>query len=68
MSLPNEWETYTVDLTYDDLLDDTTDSERMEITDHFESELSRLVKKYQGKAGLKIEAKSSDDQSIVEHY
>ena len=59
MKLSNEWETYTIDLSYDDLLDDTTDSGRMEVTDEFEADLAALIKKYQGRAGIKFDVRNS---------
>lgn len=58
MPLPTEWETFTIDISYDDLLDDTTDTRRLEVTDLFESDLARLIKKYQGKVGLKFDART----------
>jgi hypothetical protein len=60
-----EWETYTIDITANE--DGNTEAERGDVTDRFESELYRLVKKYQGQAGLKITATGSAGEPIREY-
>jgi hypothetical protein len=60
-----EWETYTIDITANE--DGNTEAERGDVTDRFESELYRLIKKYQGQAGLKFIGSSSTDEPVREY-
>ena len=62
----NNWETYTINITHDGK-NFHTDEEMEDVTNRFETELFKLVKKYQGQAGLKIDARNSVDQTIVEY-
>lgn len=62
-----EWEEYTIKITHPN--EKQINAEKAgEVTDRFESELFRLIQKYQGQADLKIEAKNSDHQPLVEYY
>lgn len=63
----NEWELYTINVTHEGDVDAKLDNERGEITDRFENELARLIKKYQGQAGLKFVATNSLDDLIREY-
>lgn len=56
-----DWETFTIEITHEAGGDE---DERSEITERFESELFRLVKKYQGQAGLKFFARNSESEII----
>jgi hypothetical protein len=62
----HEWEEFHIDITYEGEDNLALSNERAEITERFESELYRLVKKYQGQAGLKFFARNSEGQ-IVEY-
>jgi hypothetical protein len=62
-----EWETYVIDITIENENDEHTEAERGDITDRFESELYRLIKKYQGQAGLKFIGSSSTDEPVREY-
>lgn len=59
------WEEFNIEITYDPD-DHALDAQRSEVTERFESELYRLVKKYQGQAGLKFYARNSESE-IVEY-
>lgn len=66
----NEWETYTIRVTHSDSSpDEYADREqgRMNLTERFETELYRLIKKYQGQAGLQFDARTSEGQPILEY-
>jgi hypothetical protein len=62
----SEWETFTIEITHEPG-DRATEDARAEITERFESELYRLVQKYQGQAGLKFFARNSEGE-IAEYY
>lgn len=57
------WEEFQIEITHEPGGDE---NERAEVTERFESELYRLVKKYQGQAGLKFYARNSESE-IVEY-
>jgi hypothetical protein len=63
----NEWESFQIEITYTGEDNLAINNERGEITERFESELYRLVQKYQGQAGLKITATDSVNREIVEY-
>lgn len=58
-----DWETFTIEITHEA---DGDETEQGEVTERFESELFRLVQKYQGQAGLKFYARNSESE-IVEY-
>ena len=61
----SEWEEFHIEITHtDDSPDEYAkrEQERAEITERFESELYRLVQKYNGQAGLKFFARNSEGQ------
>lgn len=61
-----EWEEFKIEITYTGEDNLALSDERGEITERFESELYRLVQKYQGRAGLKFYARNSESE-IVEY-
>jgi hypothetical protein len=63
----NEWEEFKIEITYQGEDNTALSDERGEITERFESELFRLVQKYQGQAGLKFIARSTAGE-IVEYF
>ena len=60
-----DWEEFTIGISTEGEGDE---SERSEITDKFETALFQLIEKYQGRAGLKFEAKDSEGRPIVAYY
>lgn len=62
----SEWETFTIEIVHEPA-DRHIEDKRAEITERFESELYRLVQKYQGQAGLIFDARNSEGE-IVEYY
>jgi len=66
----NEWETYTINVTHNDEKPAeyaNKEHERMIVNERFETELYRLIKKYQGQAGLQFDARTSEGQPILEY-
>ena len=62
------WETYNIDITHSN--EDTgaeKEQERGDVTDQFEGDLFRLIQKYQGRAGLKFDARTSENQPIIQY-
>jgi hypothetical protein len=61
-----EWEEFKIEITHTNEQDDdpNIENKRAEITERFESELYRLVKKYQGQAGLKFFARNSEGEIV----
>lgn len=59
----SEWEEFTVLITHEPS-DRATEDERAEVTEQFESELYRLVKKYQGRAGLRFDARNTESEIV----
>ena len=57
------WEEFQIEITHEPGGDE---NERAEVTERFESELYRLVQKYQGQAGLTFFARNSEGE-IVEY-
>jgi hypothetical protein len=61
-----EWEGYTIQIGhYEDI--EELETERSELTERFESELYRLVKKYNGRLGLIFDARDSTNRPIIEY-
>src|SRR5690348_2386026 len=59
------WEEFHIEITHnaeDAPAYSALEKERSEITERFESELYRLVKKYQGQAGLTFYARNSESE------
>lgn len=59
----SEWEEFHIEITHEPGGDEDA---RAEVTERFESELYRLVKKYQGQAGLTFYTRNSEGE-IVEY-
>ena len=59
----SEWETFSIEITHEPG-DRVTEDARAEVTERFESELYRLVQKYQGQAGLKFYARNSESEIV----
>ena len=55
------WEEFYIEIVHEPGGDE---DERSEITERFESELFRLVQKYQGQAGLKFYARNSESEIV----
>ena len=65
-----EWETYTIQITTPPETPEkfgAKEAERTEITERFETELYRLLQKYQGQADLQFKITDSLDQEIIEY-
>jgi hypothetical protein len=61
------WEEFHIEITHEtNEQDNALENERADLTERFESELYRLVQKYQGQAGLKFYARNSESE-IVEY-
>jgi hypothetical protein len=57
------WEEFHIEITHEtNEQDNALENERAELTEQFESELYRLVQKYQGQAGLKFYARNSESE------
>lgn len=62
-----EWEEYIIKITHAD--ESQINAEQAgEITDRFESELFKLIQKYQDQGGLSFIATTSADQPIQQYY
>jgi hypothetical protein len=57
------WEEFHIEIVHEP---GGNEDERTEVTERFESELYRLVQKYQGQAGLKFYARNTESE-IVEY-
>ena len=60
-----DWEEFTIGISTEGEGDE---SERGDVTDEFETALFQLIEKYQGRAGLKFEARDSEGRAIVNYY
>ena len=67
----NDWEVYTIKITHETERNPAAWAKREEgyedTTQRFETELYNLIKKYQGRAGLQFDARTSEGQPIVEY-